>query len=463
MICFDWVSKITVISIYLLCMFLFPYPSTAAYYGGEKHITMNDALSGSVMLKYMFRKNSDQSETFHRLLQSAALTFKPVSYETIELNVSGDLYINPGPGNEGSIWDTYDDKDAFVYEAYASFNQTMPFVNIKAGRHYVSYQFPVHIDGVSAAIPFSEEQGLFYMYAGKDVDLYGFEDGIDGTPIGAGMTTFLGEKTELGMEYLQIREEKDDTETDNKSKETYRQSSFSFKRYLDTGKAGATLKTFDNNIESVKLSAAISPVTMENVQITVSYFRQFIEVEQKPSALSPFLSLLGSIKPYQEMSFQISKGFERKNLVIWGGGDWRDLLEDNNDSSFNHSYFHAYLALEKSEFFLKDLCLFVQADSWQSMIEQSVIEEDRSDKRIVTCGGELEYQFSGKTRFGVGSYYSLYKYDYYSDLNEKTDVYSTFAKIKFVPADSIRLNVEYQLDIYDIKEHSVTITTEWQF
>jgi hypothetical protein len=86
-----------------------------------------------------------------------------------------------------------------------------------------------------------------------------------------------------------------------------------------------------------------------------------------------------------------------------------------------------------------------------------------ADDSIVTGGGELAYRFLEKTTFSLGSYYSLYKYDYYSDLNEKTDVTTVFFAIKTRPTDGIRLNAEFQSDFYTIHENSVIFSAEWRF
>ncbi|MBU1170676.1 MAG: hypothetical protein KKD44_14035 [Proteobacteria bacterium] len=406
----------------------------------------------------------ETSETYSRLFQSTNLTVKPESLETIYFFVSGDIYANlnrHANENEGSIMDSYDDTDAFLYEAYACLNNTLPSLDIKMGRQYVTYQFSTHMDGLSTEYHFSDHKGLLYAYLGQSVDLYQFETWTDSTQAGTGLTYLLGDKAELCMEYLYIHEKTDNSDTLITPDENFHQASFSLKGFWDTGTIGATLKTFDNDMESARLRASFVPGAFENLDITASYYYQFIDISQRASALSPFITLLGPVKPYQQVSFQIIKGFDGPNIVIAGGGDWRDLIDANTDSAFNHSFVHGYLSMEKSEFLFTDLSLTVQGDIWQSKTDTP--DSANGDDRIVSGGGELDYQWNEKSTLGLGSYYSLYKYDYYSDLNEKTDVYTLFTKIKYLPTDSIRLNAEYQLDIYDIHEHSVRLSTEWQF
>jgi opacity protein-like surface antigen len=427
--------------------------------GSEPH-----RLSGALGLKFMTRGNSAAEESYSRLFQSTRLTLTPDPEKSWVIHASGDFYASLNPDTdetEGSIWDTRNKTDAYMYEAYAGVTGQGAPLEIKVGRQYVSHQFSTHLDGAGVDFHFSGRKGLFYSYLGRSVDLFRNETWKNSFQAGLGGAWQFDNAIEAGLEYLYIHETQDSDATPTGTDTDFHQTSLSLKKFWETGNIGGILTTFDEDVESARIMASVAPEMVDNLDIALNYYCQFIDVTQRPSALSPFLSLLGPIKPYHQVSLQIVKGFEEKNLVLSFGGDYRGLIRGATDSQFNHSFFHGCLSAEKQKFIVDDLTLTLHGDVWRNMSDNG--SSRNADDSIVTGGGELAYRFLGKTTFALGSYYSLYKYDYYSDLNEKTDVTTVFFSIKTQPTDGIRLNAEFQSDFYTIHENSVIFSAEWRF
>ena len=144
---------------------------------------------------------------------------------------------------------------------------------------------------------------------------------------------------------------------------------------------------------------------------------------------------------------------------MFGGVDLRRLVDEDDDdeSQFNHSFYHAYIASSVENLFLNGLQLTLQGDIWQQN------NKNINDEMIITGGGEMAYEISRKARFRLGSFYTLYKYDYYEDDDENTDVYTIFSDARYVFTNQIYIACKYELDIYDIYEHRFTLTTGYQF
>lgn len=439
------------------------FPPLAQVYGSSVgRYGEDDPLSGSIQLKYRFRQNSESDEAVHRLFQSADVLYQPESLGGFSFAISGEVFEtlsgNSNDGNE-TINDIFDDSEGMLYEAYAAFKPLASPFSIKAGRQYTTHLFSLHMDGADFSYAAPNSSVNMYLYGGKAADVYDVDGLSDAYHGGGGVSWRWGRKSELGLEYLYSDESVDEDSLVDASDETYNQVALSIKRYGGYGYMKSLIRMFDGDIESTKFSGAFFIPGVDDLELNLSYFRQWIEVDRKPTALSPFLSLLGPVKPYQQITWLVSKGFENKNIIVMTGGDWRDLLEANDDTEFNHGYLHGFLALEKAAFISEDMSLTLQADLWQRKGDTG----DGNDSGLFTGGGEIGYEWSEKTELGAGSYYSLYSYDYYLDENEKTDVYTVFLRFDYQPSESLRFKGEYDWTMYDIDEHRVVLTTIWRF
>ncbi|MFH2063884.1 MAG: hypothetical protein ABIK15_01645 [Pseudomonadota bacterium] len=413
----------------------------------------DEALSGHVRFRYQAKHAPDESNTSHYLFQSLDASYLPLTNDS-GLVVSGDLYENVGGQDQRpeSVWTTYGDVHGFIHESYVQLNDIISTLDAKAGRQYVSHELPVHLDGVHTQYRFPGGRGAAYLFGGYAADPYGDTPWDSSRQVGIGAHYRIADRTRTGIEYLGTREEAPDT-----ADETFHQAALSLAHHFDKSRAGLSLTSFDSDVASFKLSASFLESMGIDSEISLSYFHQLTEIQRMPTSQSPFISLLGPVKPYQQISIYADKGFSEHSFHVSTGLDVRNLLKNENESEYNHSYMHAYIAFDRTDLWSQNLRLTVQADYWRNM------DAGTDGKNLWTGGGEMEYGFTPKTAFALGSYYSLFTYDYYTDLDEKTDVYSIFSRIRHRIGKSLQIKGEYELDLYDQQEHRLNLTADVPF
>jgi hypothetical protein len=144
------------------------------------------------------------------------------------------------------------------------------------------------------------------------------------------------------------------------------------------------------------------------------------------------------------------KAVNKEDVWISAGTQWR-VLDSGEESAFNHSYHRQYLGTIFEDVTKLDLRFSIQAEYW------AVFDADNDDS-ILTFVGGVEYDVPGAYRISVGSSYSLFKYDYFLDLDEKEDVYTIQANGRYFLRPGYYLEGRYELDIYDIYEHRFVTT-----
>lgn len=428
-----------------------PGPSRA----GASETGGKDRLSGNAAIAYRIRYDSETSSVFHQFVQRADLTCRPFSDDS-PIVFSGDLYENAGGGTDderpGTVWSTYGDVHGFIHELYAETKNLPGGMDVKAGRQYVTNALPVHLDGLQARCRFSGGKGTAYVLGGYSADPYGDEAWDYSKVAGTGLGYTLTERTRAGADLLLTRE--DPGEED---KASFTQTAWSITHDFEATRLRLALTTLDSDPDTVSLQTYFSGLAGDDSFALLSYVHRFTETGRMPAASTPFIRILGPVKPYAQITATLSKGLQDTGITVSAGADYRKLLKNEKDSEFNHSYVHGYAALEKEGLLGKDLRVSFQADFWKNA------DAGADDKTTVTGGGEAEFGKNGKTSLAIGSFYSRYTYDYYMDLGEKTDVYTLFSRIRHRIGGSLQIKGEYRMDIDDRQEHRLDVKAELDF
>jgi hypothetical protein len=116
----------------------------------------------------------------------------------------------------------------------------------------------------------------------------------------------------------------------------------------------------------------------------------------------------------------------------------KDLIGNDPPGDFNHEYSRVTAGLEISDLLLRNLTLTLTGDRW------------RSDGQDFTTGGaDIGYSFGRKgsmAKINAGTYYSLYKYDYYQQLGEHDRVRTYYLTMRAPLAKKMSLNVNYEYE-----------------
>jgi len=164
-----------------------------------------------------------------------------------------------------------------------------------------------------------------------------------------------------------------------------------------------------------------------------------------------YTGLVGPIKPYHDFTLDLMKGIYEEDVWISAGTQWRVLDSGEEESEFNHSYHREYLGVIFEDLFKPGLRFSLQADYW------AVFDDDNDDSTL-TVVGSVGYERPDAYSLSLGSSYSLFKYDYFLDENEKEDVYTVSADGRYYLGPKWYVEGRYQVDIYAISEHRFVAT-----
>lgn len=427
-----------------------------------------DDVTGSLQIKHQIFKYYDGSEScndagfFQKSSQYCELTKHRTDDGHFSFSFSGELVENnynskidsEEYSRAFSIDDTFSDNiHGYVYQLSLEFYDYGPFETLFLGRQYVSRDFISHIDGLYTNITILDNLMNIYLFGGFPVRFYDDSEYPDSKVAGTGLKLSLPTQTQVSAGYI-FCEEKDSAYGNDYSDSYHEEALTINQRIFGISELLLKMTVLESEIKSLKFSASswfekIDP----NLTFDLSYYRQLIEVDQTPSMFSVFTRLLGPVKPYQSVYLQFSKSILDRG-ILFGGLEWRDLLSGESESEFNHSFLHEYLAVSFFPFFAEALELTLQGNRWQRLDD---------DKKIISGEGELKFKASEQIKLRGGISYSLFKYDYYYDFNETTDVYSIFFEGRYDIFRDYFIGGKYCMDIYDIREHRITLTAGYNF
>jgi len=322
------------------------------------------------------------------------------------------------------ITDTYQDNiNGRIYQAYLDFNDVGYLSKLRLGRQYVYEGETVQFDGAKLELnPYWENIALSF-YGGVPTHLY--ESSLSGDWIlGTGIEGRPLDRTRLRLDYVYVE---DDSATWGDHNDDLIILS-GWQNIFDNLNLNGKYSFLDKKERDASLRANLN-YPKEDISFQVSYFRQLEVLRDFTVEFSPFYPVAGEYFPFHQYDFSCRKGFGEK-LGIETGFTMRDLVEDTTETNFNHEYNRYYLTLSIYELWLEDTEVSFTAEQWSS------------NDDIRTLGFEAEKKFNKNVKVKAGSYYSLYKYDYYTQ-EERDDVRTAFLELKFKPGK--KRNVEWQI------------------
>jgi hypothetical protein len=420
------------------------------------------SLSGLLQLRYDGRYLSDGEDDDHKLHQIADINVKKKDWEHFKFTLCGDIIEDIDSEDDDdqtdrtrTVHDTWDSSShGYLYICQAEIYELDRLNYARFGRQYVSHELATtHLDGFNLLLNLNlfDRQIKPFVYAGIPVRLYENSHYFDAQEVGGGAHIHLDRSTKITLEHQFIKEEPDIVGTYGESgTNRYQQSAFAIRRYFPRiGHGYISLFLLDNSPKTIDTRFSLL-VDRLDLDIDASYFYQFRRITETPPT-SVYTGLTGTIKPYHNFTLDVMKGVYKERIWVSAGTQWRLLDSGEDETEFNHSYNNQYLALIIDDLLMKNVQLSLQADFWQ------VVDGDNEDE-ILSFGGEIAYRKPKTINISLGSFYSLYKYDYFADTGEKTDVYTIYSDIRYYIQPKLYLDARYELDIYDIHEHRFIAT-----
>lgn len=335
----------------------------------------------------------------------------------------------------------------YVYDAHVGFNQLTQYMKqLRVGRQTSVRDTAVFFDGVAGDFELPRGVNLS-VYGGRAVHLYEENPGSDAL-VGAGVDYSPVPRTKFSVDYLYTDDERDlfpDEQNDLISFKV-RQRIGSFSR------AVLKYRIIDGEERDVRLRAT-SSIPDIDLLLSVGYFRQLQDQRELTNEFSLFHDVMGVSHPYQNLDLNIRKLIGGHHAVSVGFAA-RQLLDSSDESSFNREYNRAFVTYEVYDLVRDDMTVAVTGERW------------RGGSDIDSLGLDVEYDLNSwrdGAKVSAGTYYSLYKYDYYFDPGEKLDIRTYYIKGRVPLRDNLTGNLTYEYEDADDNYHVVKAELKYAF
>jgi hypothetical protein len=182
--------------------------------------------------------------------------------------------------------------------------------------------------------------------------------------------------------------------------------------------------------------------------VQASWYKLLQTQKEQAAPLDPFSESLFELFPYYQLAFSASKDWERFALLL--GADLRRVEEADDEGEFNREFERYYLTGTLSEALWVDLSL--TGELWRA-----------TDTDFETWGASLSRAFARGWELALGSYYSLYEYDFLS-AEERDHVRNTTLDLRWKMDAARRFALRYELERNDFDDyHQVRLDYAWSF
>jgi hypothetical protein len=323
----------------------------------------------------------------------------------------------------------------YLYEAHLDINDPFSRVTqIRMGRQASTRDEPAYFDGIAIDIRPLPKMNLT-LYGGAGVNFYEINrsegDDIVG---GAGIDLYPTPSSGISLDYLSIKDKRDYLEMTDVQDHLI--SLKAWQRFTPTIKGVAKFRYQNGEARDLNLRL-LGTFPTSGTEIGASYLRQFTNQTIQSNVLSPFVDVLGQSNPYQIIEVKLRQAFGTRYALDLAYFK-KDLIGSEPPSTYNHEYSRATAGFELADLLLRNLTLTLTGDEWKS-----------TGKSFSSAGADIGYSFGKKgnvAKINAGSYYSLYKYDYYVQLGELERVRTYYLTVKAPLAKQLSFNVNYEYE-----------------
>ncbi len=184
--------------------------------------------------------------------------------------------------------------------------------------------------------------------------------------------------------------------------------------------------------------------------LDASYYELLTTQNELAVPLDPFSSSLFELFPYRQVTLLASKSWT--HLVLEGGADARRVADSDDVGEFNRDFLRGHLSATGDDLLPWDTSLTLTGEVWNA---------DADDFR--SWGVALAREFGDRVDVDFGSYYSLYKVDFFAN-EERDHVRTWFAGLSYDPRPSTRFSLDYQFEQNDLDDfHQLRVGCTWRF
>jgi hypothetical protein len=402
-------------------------------------------IQGYLSGKYVFRKASTSDQTFQDqdLFGELRLDLTKPQSNRYEVHFFGtaryDLDSNlnqKGYYPFEDIGNTYSSPvHGYLYEAHLDLNQPVSRITqLRIGRQDGNREEPVFFDGIAADIKVAQKVNMT-LYGGAAIHYYEIDSNWgDDWLGGVGLDYFPLSGTALIMDYLYVDDKR--TFDDTKNQHDSLSSIKLVQRFSPNLKATVKYRYLNEEDRDLKLRV-VATVPQWDVELQAAYFRQFRTQYELSNELSTYFDVMGPYYPYESYDIKLRKMFGVHFAIDLGYFE-RSLLDTQQENAFNHAYRRTYAVIDLIDVLHDGLSFSLIGEQWKAGSQQ-----------YESAGFDAGYAFKKGRRspkVNAGTYYSLYKYDYYILLGERTKVRTYYAKFELPFAQHYSVNGSYEFE-----------------
>ena len=404
-------------------------------------------IRGTLTSRYRGRWESDAGD--HDLYQVLTLEAGDAETDRVTAHFMGQAaYDLDGADSEGnyaffSLQDTYDSPvTARLYHAYADVHET-GLETVRLGRQLI-YETPevAYFDGVRV-----ETEGL----GEKDVQL-GIYGGVpvhpyESSPEGDVIVGVSGQArpwrgSRLRLDWMHLEDESLLGENRDDLAAVALDQSFS-----PGFQVGGEYSLLEGEQRDFRLRASAYSA-QSDLTAEVSFYKLLRAQGERAIPFDPFFATLFELFPYWQSRMLLSKGFEA-GVTLAAGLDLRRVEDSNDLGEFNRDFERYHLTTTFDEL-PAELELSLTGELWES---------DQSDIR--SWGLDLRRQLTDELAATVGTYFSLFKYELYTD-SEREDVRTWYTALAWRRAKGPRFDLRYELEDADLDQfHYLRLGATW--
>jgi hypothetical protein len=331
------------------------------------------------------------------------------------------------------IGNTYrNESHGYLYDAHLGINDPLSFLTqVRIGRQAGLRDEPVFFDGLATDLRMGPLLN-FTLYGGAAVRFYETDTHWgDDTLGGAGLDLTPGSFTKFSLDYLTIKSALSTTidQQDNMVSLKLWQSIASFMkasvkyRFLNSDPRDVT----------VRLIGTIAPA---NIEVNLNYFNQFKVENELANELSLYSSVLGQSSPYQTYDVKL-RMLLGEHYAVDLGYFKRTLQEETQATAFDRDFSRAFMLLEIMDLPMDRVSFTLTGEQWST-----------KGRKFNSSGLDIGYRFKNRKNASVnaGTYYSLYKYDYYTELGLRENILTYYVSGKVPLGLGVSMNGSYEFE-----------------
>jgi hypothetical protein len=192
-----------------------------------------------------------------------------------------------------------------------------------------------------------------------------------------------------------------------------------------------------------------------NVQTETSVRIGYYELLEPQRALAPeldpFFEQLLEYEPFRQANVIVSQPLG-EHIVLDVGIDARRVSDSSDVGEFNRNWERFFVTATFHDFATKGLSLSVTGDRWND-----------HDRDTSTLGADLSYDPQQHWTAALGTYYSLYKYEFL-ELDEHQDVRTVYLRGDYELSKLARIEGVYEFENDDFDTyHTLRLGVRWRF